>query len=73
MAVIDWLLDGDPSICWQVMRDLTLEPADTVAAERSKVGTEGWGARLLALQAPGGQPRSRADHVAGSRLRDPMG
>ena len=33
------------------MRDLTHEPADVVAAERSRVATEGWGARLLALQA----------------------
>jgi hypothetical protein len=36
------------------MRDLTDEPADAVAAERSRVATEGWGARLLALQAPDG-------------------
>ena len=55
MTVIDWLLDSDPSIRWQVMRDLTHEPADVVAAERSRVATEGWGARLLALQAPDGQ------------------
>jgi hypothetical protein len=55
MTVIDWLLDADPSIRWQVMRDLTHEPADVVAAERSRVATEGWGARLLALQAPDGQ------------------
>jgi hypothetical protein len=55
MAVIDWLLDADPSIRWQVMRDLTHEPADIVAAERAKVATEGWGARLLALQASDGQ------------------
>ncbi len=54
MAVIDWLLDSDPSIRWQVMRDLTHEPADIVAAERARVGTEGWGARLLALQTPDG-------------------
>jgi hypothetical protein len=55
MTVTDWLLDADPSIRWQVMRDLTHEPADVVAAERSRVATEGWGARLLALQAPDGQ------------------
>jgi hypothetical protein len=54
MTVIEWLLDSDPSIRWQVMRDLTHEPADAIAAERSKVATEGWGARLLALQAPDG-------------------
>jgi Prenyltransferase and squalene oxidase repeat len=54
MTVIDWLLDSDPSIRWQVMRDLTNEPAEVIAAERSRVATEGWGARLLALQAPNG-------------------
>jgi hypothetical protein len=54
MTVIDWLLESDPAIRWQVMRDLTDEPAVVVAAERSRVATEGWGARLLALQAPDG-------------------
>jgi len=53
--VIDWLLDSDPSIRWQVMRDLMHEPASVVAAERARVATEGWGAQLLALQAPNGQ------------------
>jgi len=48
--VIDWLLDSDPAIRWQVMRDLTDAPPDEVAAERTKVATEGWGARLLAAQ-----------------------
>jgi hypothetical protein len=61
-TVIDWLLDADPAIRWQVMRDLTHEPADVVAAERARIATEGWGARLLALQAPdgmwGGRPWS---------------
>src|SRR4029079_19342993 len=54
MSVIDCLLDSDPAIRWQVMRDLTHAPADVVAAERSRVATEGWGARLLELQAPEG-------------------
>ena len=53
-SVIQWLLDSDPSIRWQTMRDLTDAPADEIAAERAKVATEGWGARLLALQAPDG-------------------
>jgi len=47
---IDWLLDSDPAIRWQAMRDLTDAPADQVAAERARVATEGWGARLLALR-----------------------
>jgi hypothetical protein len=55
MTVVEWLLDSDPSIRWQVMRDLTDEPADVVAAERSRVASEGWGARLLALQGADGQ------------------
>ena len=54
MSVIDWLLDSDPAIRWQVMRDLTHEPPDVIAAERSRIATEGWGARLLALQTPDG-------------------
>ena len=55
MAVIDWLLDSDPSIRWQVMRDLTRRPAREVAAERARVATEGGGAKLLALQADDGR------------------
>jgi hypothetical protein len=54
MTVTDWLLDSDPAIRWQVMRDLTHESAGVIAAERSRVATEGWGARLLALQTPDG-------------------
>jgi hypothetical protein len=54
MTVIDWLLDSDPAIRWQVMRDVTHEGADVIAAERARLATEGWGARLLALQAPDG-------------------
>jgi hypothetical protein len=54
-AVIDWLLDSDPSIRWQVMRDLTDAPPETVGAERTRVALEGWGARLLDRQRPDGQ------------------
>ena len=52
---IDWLLVSDPAIRWQVMRDLTGAAADAVAAERARVASEGWGARLLALRDPDGQ------------------
>ncbi len=55
MAVIEWLLDSDPSIRWQVLRDLVPAPAGAVAAERGRVATEGWGARLLDLQGEDGQ------------------
>jgi hypothetical protein len=54
-SVIEWLLDADPSIRWQTMRDLTDAPEEEVAAERARVATEGEGAQLLALQAPDGQ------------------
>jgi len=54
MNVIDWLLDSDPAIRWQVLRDLTDAPADEVAAERARVTHEGWGAQLLALQGSDG-------------------
>jgi hypothetical protein len=55
VSVIGWLLEGDPAIRWQVMRDLTGEPAPTVSAERARVASVGWGARLLALQGEDGQ------------------
>jgi hypothetical protein len=54
-AHLKWLLDSDPAIRWQVMRDLAGEAPNTVAAERSRVATEGWGAQLLALQSPAGR------------------
>ncbi|WP_354242524.1 hypothetical protein [Agromyces sp. PvR057] len=52
--VIEWLLESDPSVRWQVMRDLTGESDDVVAAERSRVAVEGHGARLLDLQTADG-------------------
>jgi hypothetical protein len=48
--VIDWLLEGDAAIRWQVLRDLTGAPPDEVAAERTRVEHEGWGLGLLALE-----------------------
>lgn len=54
-TIIDWLLDADPAIRWQTLRDLTDAPPDTITAERARVATEGWGARLLALQGDDGQ------------------
>src|SRR5271156_3227728 len=53
-AHLKWLLDSDPAIRWQVMRDLTGEAHEAIAAERSRVATEGWGAQLLARQSPAG-------------------
>jgi hypothetical protein len=54
-SVTRWLLDSDPSIRWQVMRDLTGAHMVEVAAERARVATEGAGARLLALQGADGR------------------
>jgi hypothetical protein len=48
--VLGWLLAGDPSIRWQTLDALTSAPPDEVETERTKVATEGWGARLLAEQ-----------------------
>jgi hypothetical protein len=53
-AHIRWLLDSDPAIRWQVMRDLAGETPEAIAAERSRVASEGWGAQLLARQSPAG-------------------
>lgn len=54
MDAVDWLLDSDAAIRWQVMRDVTGAPKDAVAAERSRVADQGWGARVLALQGEDG-------------------
>lgn len=54
-AVVAWLLDADPALRWQVLRDLTDAPAEEIASERSRVATEGWGRRLLGAQRPDGR------------------
>jgi hypothetical protein len=54
VTVLDWLLDSDPSIRWQTLRDLDDAPADVVDAERARVAVEGWGARILALRGEDG-------------------
>lgn len=53
--LIGWLLDGDASLRWQVMRDLDTATETEVAIEQARVATSGWGARLLALQQPDGR------------------
>ncbi|HZD23308.1 MAG TPA: hypothetical protein VE569_07890 [Acidimicrobiia bacterium] len=77
MDVMEWLLDSDPSIRWQVMRDLTDEPDEVVTAERARVARVGWGARLLELQAPDGLwgggtylPKWTSTHYTLQLLRD---
>jgi hypothetical protein len=59
-SVIDWLLEGDPAIRWQVMRDLLDEPAETWQRERRRVVRSGWVARLLRFRGPDGEwPKGR--------------
>ena len=53
-ALLKWLLDSDPAIRWQVMRDLTDAAPDAIAAERSRIASEGWGAELIARQSASG-------------------
>lgn len=53
-SVVQWLLEGDPAMRWQVLQDLLGAPAREVAAERARVASEGAGAQLLALQAADG-------------------
>ena len=53
--VIRWLLDGDPAIRWQVMRDVVGAAERSVERERRKVASAGWGARLLARQGADGR------------------
>jgi hypothetical protein len=66
-AHLKWLLDCDPAIRWQVMRDLTAAEPDAIAAERSPIATEGWGAQLLTCQSPaadwGPGPRGWRDEL----------
>jgi hypothetical protein len=49
-STIEWLLQGDPSIRWQVHADLLDSDKEIIRKERKKVATEGWGARLLEIQ-----------------------
>ena len=54
-ALADWLLESDPALRWQVERDLLGEPPEVWQATRAEIATEGFGARLLALQGADGQ------------------
>lgn len=54
-SVRKWLLEGDPAIRWQVLRDLTDTPEDAVAKERARVSSSGWGRALLDAQRSDGQ------------------
>lgn len=61
----DWLLDSDPSLRWQVERDLLHAPAEVWEATRARVATEGFGAALLARQDADGRWAGGAHFPAG--------
>lgn len=48
--VVDWLMEGDPAIRWQVLRDLLNAPEQEWMAERLRIPAEGWGAQFLMHQ-----------------------
>ncbi len=54
METVDWLLDSDSAVRWQVMRDLTDASPATLVAERARVPREGLGAKILARQGSDG-------------------
>lgn len=54
-GLVDWLLDTDPALRWQVERDLLDAPEDVWRTTRARVASDGMGARLLAVQDPDGQ------------------
>jgi hypothetical protein len=67
VTVLGWLLDADPALRWQVLRDLIDATPAEVAAERARVAVEGWGARLLAARDADGQWAGGACFPAGFR------
>jgi hypothetical protein len=70
-ALIAWLLDSDPALRWQVERDLVGEPPKVWEATRARIATEGFGARLLALQDADGQWAGGAFFPADFDFHDP--
>lgn len=54
MQSIDWLLDSDPAVRWQTLRDLTDASAAEIAAVRACIPLEGLGAKILASQGTDG-------------------
>ena len=53
--ILQWLLDSDPSIRWQVLNDLTVSSKNKILSERRKISSEGWGAKLLSFQQTDGK------------------
>ncbi|WP_374202972.1 squalene cyclase [Saccharothrix sp. S26] len=71
MSSVAWLLDSDPALRWQVERDLVGAPAEVWEATRARIATEGFGARLLALQDPDGRWAGGAFFPADFDFRGP--
>ena len=67
--VVSWLLDTDPSLRWQVERDLLDQPPEVWEATRARIPHEGFGARLLDHQ----DPEIPLNVVTGSPARLPEG
>jgi hypothetical protein len=55
LALMEWLLDSDPALRWQVERDLIGKPPAVWEATRARIPTEGFGVELLSHQDPDGQ------------------
>jgi hypothetical protein len=70
-ALLDWLLDADPALRWQVERDLAGAPPEVWEATRARIATEGFGARLRGLQDPDGQWAGGAFFPADFDFRGP--
>lgn len=64
-GLVSWLLNSDPALRWQVERDILHEPSELWEATRARIATEGFGARLLALQDSDGQWAGGAFFPAG--------
>ena len=65
-SIIEWLLDSDPSIRWQVMRDLIDASDEEVAAERAKVATEGWARGCSPYKGPTARGPARRSTTGGT-------
>ena len=60
MSVVNWLMDGDPVIRWQTMRDLLDCPGAEWQSEKAKTTTSGWVSQFLSHRhADGEWPRAR--------------
>lgn len=71
-ALVDWLLDSDVALRWQVERDLAHAPREQWTATRARMTTEGFAARLLARQDDDGQWAGGAYFPADFDFHEPV-